>query len=66
MAFYDEKTETLIIKWNVEDVQSVRPDLNNEQANDVLYVLAENFDANIGVDWDVIMMAAEQLFPEDS
>ncbi|MGB1546108.1 MAG: hypothetical protein ACPHDJ_06110 [Candidatus Puniceispirillaceae bacterium] len=66
MAFYDEKTETLIIKWNVEDVQSVRPDLNNEQANDVLYVLAENFDANIGVDWDVITMAAEQLFPEDS
>ena len=66
MAFYDEKTETLIIKWNVEDVQSVRPDLSNEQANDVLYVLAENFDANIGVDWDVIMMAAEQLFPEDS
>ena len=38
MAFYDEKTETLIIKWNVEDVQSVRPDLNNEQANDVTYV----------------------------
>jgi len=66
MAFYDEKTETLIIKWNVEDVQSVRPDLNNEQANDVLYVLAENFDANIGVDWDVITMTAEQLFPEDS
>ena len=66
MAFYDEKTETLVIKWDVEDVQSVRPDLNNEQANDVLYVLAENFDANIGVDWDVIMMAAEQLFPEDS
>jgi hypothetical protein len=66
MAFYDEKTETLVIKWNVEDVQSVRPDLNNEQANDVLYVLAENFDANIGVDWDVITMTAEQLFPEDS
>ena len=45
MAFYDEKTETLIIsglgvyRWNVEDVQSVRPDLNNEQANDVLSVL---------------------------
>ena len=66
MAFYDEKTEKLVIKWNVEDVQSVRPDLNNEQANDVLYVLAENFDANIGVDWDVITMTAEQLFPEDS
>ena len=66
MAFYDEKTETLVIKWNVEDVQSVRPDLNNEQANDVLYVLAENFDANIGVDWDVITMTAEQLSPEDS
>ena len=71
MAFYDEKTETLIIsglgvyRWNVEDVQSVRPDLNDEQANDVLRVLAENFDANIGVDWDVIVMAAEQLFPED-
>jgi len=65
MAFYDEKTETLIIKWNVEDVQSVRPDLNDGQANDVLYFLAENFDANTGVDWYVIVMAAQQLFPGD-
>jgi hypothetical protein len=64
MAFYDEKTDILIIKWNVEDVLNVRPDLNEEQAKEVLYALANDFDANIGVNWAVIEMMAEKEFPE--
>jgi hypothetical protein len=64
MAFYDEKTHILIIKWNVEDVLNVRPDLNEEEAKEVLCALANDFDANIGVNWAVIEIMAEEEFPE--
>ena len=65
MCFYDEKTQTLQDPWSVEDVQQQRPDLNWEQACDVLYSLAHNFDANIGINWDVIDCTAQDLYPEE-
>jgi hypothetical protein len=64
MCFYDEKNKTLQDPWNVSDVQSVRSDLNEDQACDVLDHVADNFDANIGINWDVIWFSASVLFPE--
>jgi len=43
-----------------------RPDLNWEQASDVLGFMAEKFDANIGINWGVIDFAAEYLYPEEN
>ena len=55
----------LVDEWCVDDVLQQRPDLNWEQASDVLGFMAEKFDANIGINWDVIDSAAEYLYPEE-
>jgi len=52
--------------WHLEDVQSVRPDLNDEQCADVLESLADNFNANDGINWEVIEAAAESLYPSEA
>lgn len=49
--------------WHIEDVQSVRPDLDEDQALEVLGALEDNFDANNGINWDVIEYTADTLFP---
>ena len=66
MCHYDEKTQTLQDPWCVDDVQQQRPDLNHEQAVEVLAFMAGKFDANIGINWDVIDSAAEYLYPEEN
>jgi hypothetical protein len=64
MCFYDEKTKTLQDPWCVDDVLQQRPDLTEAQACEVLAFMADKFDANIGINWDVIDSAAEYLFPQ--
>jgi hypothetical protein len=66
MCFYDEKSKTLQDPWSVDDVLNQRPDLTEEQSCEVLALIAKTFDANIGINWDVIDSAAEYLFPEGS
>jgi len=50
--------------WHIEDVQSVRADLDDDQAHEVLEAVADNFDANVGITWDVLEFWADELFPE--
>ncbi len=64
MCFYDEKTKTLQDPWCVDDVLQQRPDLTEDQACEVLGRLEDTFDANIGINWDVIDSCAEYLFPQ--
>jgi len=52
------------IVWSVEDVQEVRPDLDDEQSMEVLYRVLKKHDASIGVSWDVIEFWADELYPE--
>lgn len=52
------------IVWSVEDVQEIRPDLNDEQAYRVLQKVEEYHDADIGVNWDTLSCWADELFPE--
>ena len=66
MATFHEETGTLVDEWNVDDVFNQRPDLNHEQACEVLALIADNFDANIGINWYVIDYAAEYLYSETS
>jgi len=51
--------------WHIEDVQSVRADLDDDQAHEVLEAVADNFDANVGINWDVLEFWANELFPEE-
>jgi hypothetical protein len=49
--------------WHIEDVQSVRPDLDEDQAVEVLCMLEQGFDANNGINWEVIEYTADEIFP---
>jgi hypothetical protein len=50
--------------WHIEDVQAIRTDLNDDQAADVLEAVADNFDANYGINWDILRHWADELYPE--
>ena len=52
----------IAIVWDVEDVQSVRPDLSDDKAWQVLQQTSQCHDATIGIDWDVLECHASMLF----
>jgi hypothetical protein len=54
------------IKWHIDDVLSVRPDLTDLQAYQVLEDIKKNHDATIGVNWEVIEIVSDILFPEQT
>lgn len=48
--------------WSVEDVQSVRDDLNADQAWEVLLGVEKALDCNFGITWDIIETTAVARF----
>ena len=52
-------------KWNIEDVQNVRPDLSDEQAMEVLKKVedVDAHDAEMGITWTTLVLCAQTLFP---
>lgn len=48
--------------WGIEDVQSIRPDLNPERAWEVLVLVKDNHDCNYGITWETIKITANDLF----
>lgn len=61
-----EDRETISISWNVDDVQTVRPDLGKSECEKVLYAVKAFHDMNVGVNWVVIEDMADLLFPEQA
>jgi hypothetical protein len=57
-------TKQISIKWHIDDVQSVRPNLTQLQASQVLENLKRKHDANIGINWEVIEIVSDILFPK--
>jgi hypothetical protein len=49
--------------WGIDDVKSVRPDLTDEQCEQVLDRCEHKHDASIGINWYVIEAHADWLFP---
>ena len=50
--------------WHIDDVQEVRPDLTPEQCIEVLKECERQHDATIGINWDVLIFHADELFPQ--
>lgn len=50
------------IVWSLDDVLSVRPGLSKEQASSVLMHLKKHHDATVGINWDVIEAACDDMF----
>lgn len=59
-----DKRYAMAIVWQVDDVLSIRPDLTEEQAGEVLGRAEDIHDASIGVSWDTLECCADDLFPE--
>jgi hypothetical protein len=53
----------IAILWGIDDVKSVRPDLTDDQCMEVLDRCENKHDANIGINWLVIEIHADYLFP---
>ncbi|HZZ26705.1 MAG TPA: hypothetical protein VFE46_01755 [Pirellulales bacterium] len=54
------------IIWSVEDVLEIRPDLNKEQAWEVLQRCQHQHDCEMGFTWTFIECIADDLFPADA
>ena len=54
--------------WSIEDVQGTRPDLNDDQAWEVLQQCERVHDCDVGFTWLLIEIVADDMFalPEDS
>jgi hypothetical protein len=52
--------------WSVEDVQSIRSDLTDEQCWEVLKQCKRRHDCEIGMNWMSIEFIADELFPDPS
>lgn len=53
---------SICIIWTIGDVQEVRPDLDDDQAEAVLRYVEDKHDANFGISWETLEVAADQLF----
>jgi hypothetical protein len=73
MAHLVKENGKLIIRdeWHEFDIQSVAEDnhdttLTPEQMLKVMELIIQSFDANIGIDWEVISSAIDQILEEKS
>ncbi|MBS0264473.1 MAG: hypothetical protein JSS02_21240 [Planctomycetes bacterium] len=60
------KRRQVAVIWSIEDVQSVRPDLTDDQSWEVLKECERRHDANWEITWITIEIIAGELFPEPS
>lgn len=56
------KRRQIALIWCREDVQAVRPDLDDDQAWEVLQAAERYHDASTGISWDVLSCHASELF----
>ena len=54
----------IAITWSTEDVRHVRPNLDEEQAWEVLQQVKDIHDAQWGVSWATLEIVADDLFPK--
>lgn len=45
--------------WHIEDIQSQEEDLTDDEAREVLCLMAKYADANVGISWDSIDVWAD-------
>jgi hypothetical protein len=59
------KDGSISVTWNIEDVQSLDPNISDDQAIEVLELALDNHDANTGINWDVLEFWITQIKEED-
>jgi len=61
-----EHRRQIAVTWCVEDVQSVRPDLTDEQSWAVLQQCRHVHDCDVGFNWLLIETVADDMFPDSN
>lgn len=54
---------SIVVLWHTDDIKSIRPDLNDDQCMAVLRQADRHHDAELGINWGVLEMWADELFP---
>lgn len=57
----DDENYQICIPWNVKDILSLDDSLTVEQCIEALNYVEENFDANIGINWNVLQNAIDKI-----
>lgn len=58
-----EQRRQVAVIWSIDDVQSVRPGLNDDQSWEVLQRCIKVHDCEVGFTWLLIQYIADDLFP---
>jgi hypothetical protein len=64
-AVLAERRQVAIV-WSIEDVLGVRPDLNADQAWEVLTRCRDKHDCEYGFTWQYLEDVADDLFPKSA
>ena len=66
MAQVIEENGVTILRsdWHVEDVRAQCPWLDEYQAMQVMDAIADNHDANYGINWEIIEYTTVEIFPK--
>lgn len=56
---------SIFIEWCIDDVKTVRPDLDDDQAFEVLEMVKDDHDASLGITWYTLEYAANHLYPTE-
>lgn len=55
--------------WSVGDIQSVAEcmdlEITDGMAHDVMHMLALNYDANVGINWEIVEEAIEEVVEKE-
>ena len=51
----------LTIRWTIEDVKTLNPDLTDQQAEAVLKRTLRHHDAAVGINWDILQVHIDEV-----
>jgi hypothetical protein len=60
----ENPADSITIAWHIDDVKEERPDLTKKERREVLAFCKERHDHGIGLNWEVIRLQAEHLYPK--
>lgn len=52
--------DKISIEWCIDDVKSINDTLENWECREILQMVLYQFDASIGINWDIIESAIDQ------
>lgn len=61
MALESELSTSIFSQWTIEDVKSLDEDLTDAECMEVLEIVQDQHDAEVGINWDTIQYHIDEL-----